>query len=254
MSEIRFSATKYTNLKKVGKYEPDADGYYTVVIGGLNVLNSSGELYLAERAKTLFESSSLFMRRVNNGNLKGENGHPKKLPGMTEDQYVDRALEVQEANVCVHYKEIWLDPEFGRKNPHLNAPTMIGILAKVRPTGAMGHVLQQALDNPHENLCFSIRCFTEVVHLAGQRCKHIDEIITFDLVTEPGIAAANKWDSPTFESVKDVIVGKKTFEKILAEEGSAVSMESSKVIARTMLQKLTPTPAVKTGSLGFKGW
>lgn len=259
MSDVHFTATKYQNLKKEGKFEPDADGYYTVVIGGLNVKNSAGQYYALGNSASLFEKSSLFMRRVTNGNLRGECGHPVKEPGMTEDQYIDRALEVRETNTCVHFKEIWLDYNFGKTRPHLNAPEMIGILAKIRPTGPKGPALEAALKNPHENVCFSIRCFTDWKYIGGRRCKVIDEIITFDWVGEPGIAGANKWDSPAFESatlstVVDSPVSMRAVKKILQDRPGKVSQESSVAIAKSLIERHTPSVLADVRPMALSKW
>ena len=84
MSIVRFTASKLLSTGKKGTLTPDSEGYYTQNIGALNCLNSVGELYVLEGAKELFQSSSGLMRRINNGALRGENGHPSMKPGMSE--------------------------------------------------------------------------------------------------------------------------------------------------------------------------
>ncbi|MGI9212448.1 MAG: S80 family phage morphogenetic serine protease, partial [Methylococcaceae bacterium] len=73
---IKFTATKLSSHGKMGAIPVDVDGYRTMIVGALNAFNSSGEYYVLDAAKKLFEESSTFMRRVRNGCLKGEVGHP----------------------------------------------------------------------------------------------------------------------------------------------------------------------------------
>lgn len=256
-SLVHFSATKIRDLGKKGEFKPDADGYYTVVVGGMEVVNSAGQFYSGINAKELFANNALFMRRVQAGNLKAEEGHPIQEPGMNDEAYVDRALEIRETLVCAHFKEVWLDFDFGKKNPHLNAPNMIAIMAKVRPTGPYAASLQSAIDNPHENLCFSIRCFTKWEYINGKRVKVIDEIITFDRVTEPGIKGANKWDSPAFESASlypETLVSPQLLTEALSEKSGRLSQESSKEIARSVLSRMADPNRVQASKMAIKSW
>ena len=132
-STVRFTATKLTDINKKGLLLPDSEGYYELPVGGLNVVNSSGQFYTLEGAKDLFDSSSIFMRRVRNGCLKGELGHPKRLPGMSLDDYIQRIVTIDEKNVCCFFKELWLDFEFGKKNPQLGTPDLVAVMAKLKP-------------------------------------------------------------------------------------------------------------------------
>lgn len=256
-SLVHFTATKIKDLGKKGEFKPDADGYYTVVVGGMEVVNSAGQFYSGINAKELFANNALFMRRVQAGNLKSEEGHPIQEPGMSNEDYVDRALEIREIMVGGHFKEVWLDFDFGKKNPHLNAPDMIAIMAKVRPTGPYAASMQAAIDNPHENLNFSIRCFTKWEYINGKRVKVIDEIITFDRVTEPGIKGANKWDSPAFESASlhpETIVSSQILQEVLTEKPGRLSQESSKEIARSILSRMDDPNKVKSSKMAIGAW
>jgi len=108
-SIVKFTCTKMQAKGKEGILKPDGQGYFEVVVGGLNTFNSSGQYYALEGAKELFESSSVFMRRVERGALRGEVGHPIFESTMSNDDWVNRVFEIRESNVCCHFKEIWLD-------------------------------------------------------------------------------------------------------------------------------------------------
>jgi hypothetical protein len=231
MASVKFTATKLTNTGKKGIIKPDADGYYELVIGGLNTFNSAGEYYTFNGAEELFKQSSIFMRRVTNGCLKGEVGHPKRSPGMSMDDYVNRILTIDEGNVCAHFKEVWLDTEFGKKNSKFNNNALVAIMAKVKPTGPKADSLANSLNNSSENVCFSIRALTKDYYEKGQTFRVLQQIICFDAVTEPGINIANKWDTPSLESLENCIISKNSIEKIVYSKNNTVAIESNRELA-----------------------
>ena len=91
---VRFGLTALNGMNKSGSLRPDASGYYPVVLGGLNMYNSVNQYYPYEPAREIFENSSQFMRRVQSGNLRGEYGHPKRLPGQNLEDYARRILDI----------------------------------------------------------------------------------------------------------------------------------------------------------------
>lgn len=257
MSQIMFTSTKLSMLGKEGVLKKDASGYYTVVLGALNIFNSMGEYYVADGARKLFESSSLFMRRVDGGNLKGENGHPKFPVGGKMRDYIERLMTIEETNVVSHYRKVWLDDRFGKDNPRFGNPSMVGIFAEVRPSGEKAHVLQSALDNPSENVNFSIRAFTKDYSHGGRTHRVLDSIVTWDVVTEPGLHVANKWDVPSLESMvlKDSFckhVSLKDIEEIANRKPTTVAMESSCEMARDLLIRYKKPEERKTIIAGWR--
>ena len=215
---IRFTATKLVAKGKQGILKPDSDGYYDLVIGGLNVFNSVQQYYVLKGAEALFEQSSQFMRRVKNGVLKGELGHPKRTGVMkdrlgretafrlTDDEYLERVLRIEETNTCCHFKEIYLDQNFGRDNPDVKNKDAVAIHGLVKPCGPYGDTLKEALENNSENVCFSIRALTRDYYERGIMNRCLERIVTWDFILEPGIHYANKWDTPALESLSENIV------------------------------------------------
>ena len=55
MNSIKFTCTSLAGSNRVGTLKKDAQGYYEVVVGALNVFNSAGQFYVYEQAKALFE-------------------------------------------------------------------------------------------------------------------------------------------------------------------------------------------------------
>lgn len=235
MEPYHFTATKLANSQKKGKLAPDENGYYTLVVGALNVLNSAGQFYEYEAAKELFAANSVFMYRVKNGQVAAELGHPKKLPGMSDDDYVDRIHHIEETNICAYFMDIWLDPNYYKSNPEAQQGS-IAILAKVKPAGPMGKYLKEELDDPNQNVCFSIRSLTRNYMVRGKWHKVLKVVVTFDKVSSPGIHVATKWDSPALEDLSSSIISGVSLERFV-HRASEIGLESNALVGeiRTLL-------------------
>lgn len=236
MKTIRFTSTRLQDSGKKGILVPDADGYYEMPVGGLNAFNSAGEYYTLKGAEDLFRESSTLMRRVGNGYLKSELGHPKLIPGMSNDQFLARVLTIEETNVAAHIKEIRLDHNFGANNPKFKNPNLVAVIAKLRPSGPNGPALEASLNNPSENVGFSIRGLTQNVYERGQCYRILTTIVTFDQVTEQGIQSANKWDAPSLESI-DASVSERQLMNIVNAK-SSIAVESTRQIAAEALRSI----------------
>lgn len=251
MADIKFTETALRTQNKKGVLTPDENGYYTLVIGGLNCYNSAGEYYVSKGATDLFTSSSHLMRRIATGQLRGEQGHPRKLPNMSTSQWVNRIMTIDEACVCSHFAEIWLDLNYGRNNPGCGNPELIAIMGRVKPSGPYGDALKASLDNPEENVAFSIRSLTENETINGRVEKTLSQIITWDYVIEPGINIANKWSTPTLEDISRDIITREMIVTVANESiNSRFAIEESRAIYQEALDKFSsPIKDNKTNKL-----
>lgn len=251
MDVVKFTETVFSSSNKKGTLTPDADGYYTLVLGALNIENSAGEYYTAEGALELFQESSQLMRRIKNGALYAELGHPKKLPGVSVEQFYTRVLTIEETNVCAHISEITLDFNFGKNHPELNNTKIIGIIGKVKPAGAKAEAVRLALENPKQNCAFSIRGLTENKYVGGKTIRRLTNVICWDFVTEPGIKVADKVWSPACEQravstesfikeLTDSVVDKELLVKVLSSSLKTVGMESSYEMFGDILKTIQP--------------
>lgn len=247
-SKVFFAATKLPMLKKQGKITPDADGYYELVVGGLNTFNNTGAwYYTVEGCRELFGPGSLIHRRIANGCMRAEVNHPKQRPGESDESFFGRMLDIDRDNVCAHFKEIWLDEAFGKNNPQYNNPNLVAIMAKVKPSEPKGAMLKESLENPNENVCFSIRALADEGFQNGKRVRVLKEVVTIDLVNEGGILVASKWDSPATESIDNTAVETYTEEmamrvtqdmlKRISAGETAMATESSIEAANYLAQK-----------------
>lgn len=195
MSSFHVGCTALIGLNKSGHLKPDEDGYYTVVLGALNFRNSVGEIYTERSARAIFEQSSSFMRRMRAGYCRGEYGHPKRAQ-MTDDEWLVRIMTTYEDRVCMHISEVWIDMDSVK---YRGAP-VVAIMGKIKPSGPYGAVLKESLDNPKENVAFSVRSLTDNYYEAGIVHKDFARIEGWDFVIEPGLAPANKYANPGLES------------------------------------------------------
>ena len=196
-----FACTALLGTNKAGVLKPSADGYYPLVLGALNIFNSGGAYYPYDSAKQLFLESSSLMRRIANGALRGEYGHPRPLPGQSMRDFLMRVMDIFEPNVCCHIRKVWIDYTGSVKDDR--GRPVVAILGEVKPSGPMGQALKESLDNPSENVCFSIRSITNDQMVGGVLHKNLKTIVTWDYVNEPGLHVAKKWHAPTLESFAD---------------------------------------------------
>lgn len=230
-NQIRFSCESLVGTNKVGVLKKTEDGYYPICVGALNVYNSGGSYYVYEQARQLFEESSSLMRRVKRGVLKGEYGHPVKLPGMSQEDFMYRAMDILPTNVCCHHRSINLDFESVKDK---DGKPLIAIISEVQPSGPMGDYLKASLDNKDENVCFSIRAFSDDKMMGKQNIKTLRNVITFDYVIEPGIEYAEKYKSPTLESRSEMVVTRGLMERALAPRAGRLATESRTMSAQEL--------------------
>ena len=201
-AKIVFSTVKSPSDNRVP--EKDESGYSYVTLGALNVINSAGEFYTANEVKEMFtDTNSTLMRRLKSGALRGEVGHPQFQPGMTKTAFFNRNLRIDEQNVCVHIKELVLE-ETDESSGVSGQGNIVLVKGWIKPSGPKGDFLQKALDNPDENVAFSVRSFTKNSVVNGVVIKKIVQLVTYDYVNEPGISHATKWKTLGVESMDSI--------------------------------------------------
>lgn len=246
MSIMTIGGDSYAVNGKRGIMKPDENGYYDVTMGGLNVFNSCNEYYSAQRCLELFNDASSLMRRIRKKALYAENGHPRKEPGMSYNDYYKRVMSILESNVCAHISSITLDLEFGKKNPDIANKDTIAIMGKIAPSGPFASVISEAVNNPMQNLAFSKRTLTQnETDRRGTVIKHLQTIITFDKVLEGGITFADKHTFPSLESFHEEVIDKELFKEALESQLDNMEFESSeREFHETVLELLSKTKRI----------
>ena len=237
MGNITYTCQALMGTNKAGTLKPEADGYYEMILGALDFYNSAGAFYDLDSAKDRFKASSSLMRRIANGALRGEYGHPKKLPGQTERDFMKRICDIYEDRVSHHIREVRIDYTSVKTD---DGKPCIAIIGMVKPCGPHGAALQASIDNPKENVCFSIRSLTDDVIEGGKWFKHLKVIITWDYVNEPGLSIATKWKAPSLESFAETRFSPTIVEDIQCDYKFAVGMESSAITADDLKEAFKP--------------
>lgn len=243
---LSFSALAGTN--KVGNLQQDKEGYYEVVLGALNAYNSYNAYYPFEDAEALFRKDADLMRRSALGRLRGECGHPRPLPGMTQQEWFARVHDIYEPNTCVQITDIALSMDTLRD---AKGRPLIAVMARIRPSGMGERFLERQLQNPKENVCFSVRSFTQDDYVSGQLIKRLRKIVTYDVVNEPGIAEADKFSVPSLEHRAAGIAGIATSDQIELIDPSAIDVGAPMEFSSGVLQKIANSKS-KSAGLGME--
>lgn len=264
---LHYTCVALAGVNKPGAFEKDEHGYYKVLLGALNIYNFGGVFYLYEESKHVFEKSSAFMRRVANGNLHGEEDHPPFEPGMTEADWIERNEWIETKNVCMHIRDVWTV----NTDEMCNGLPVVEIWGWIKPDRERGQYLQAALDNPHQNVCFSLRAIVLEGWMNGQLVRKIDKLCTFDWVIEDGLQVCNKWSAVkrgstvaqestrTYGDVKmSPKVLKDLAERKTARGGRLVATESHRAavseLATNYLKRVDTTPKAVRSGISAGGW
>lgn len=203
---INNTAPAADNVNKVGNLQKDDKGYYLVNLGGFNIFNRKNEFYrVTDMNKILNNKDSVFYKRLHEGYLIGEAEHPSMQPGMSNIDFYYRNLRLDLTNSAFHVRpDIETRPlNIPVKVPGAGQP--VRVMGWIKPSGKHGAALQSMLDNPEQNVAFSIRCITaNPKNIGGFIVKDVIEIITWDWVDIPGIFEANKWSTIAKESYGDL--------------------------------------------------
>lgn len=238
MESIQYTCTQLAARGKKGILKPMENGYYRLPIGAIGTTNSAGFFYTLAGCRKMFEDSSTFMRRVKKGALRGEVGHPQQ-GDMNLDKYAARINRIDDNNICVHFLNVFLDTKNYRDE---KGQPLITIVADLIPSGVHGPALQKALDNPNENVCFSVRSFTEDYMVRGVRHRDFVEVVTFDWVNEGGIPIAQKYHAAGLEEFRGVDIEQKVFTRDQLERSFSLNtngfgLESSLISPAEMFQR-----------------
>lgn len=198
----RSISTKAENANKVIK--KNDRGEYLVIVGAVNHFNKSGEFYTAEDVKErFFKDNAMLMKRCKAGDVKIESEHPVQEPGMSKNAWFQRLYGYDKTRVAAIITELYLE-ETNEKEDGTNC-NIILIWAAIKPLEdrELGLTLKKDLENPDINTAFSIRSIIikEQVNFITV-CK-IEDIITFDWVSSPGIGKANTFYTAGMESARD---------------------------------------------------
>lgn len=197
---ISLAQPKLHNINKKGILKPDENGYYETVLGALDIKNSANELYPYKGNEGILDEGSPLRRRIENGQLYAEMGHPTREAGMSNSEWLTRYIRIEPTRICAHIKEVWLDPDYVTNT---TGERFVAIIGLVKPIPPYGDAIEEYLKTPDINVAWSVRSFTRNIRTFSSVVKYFTEIRNWDFVLEPGIKVATKWDSPSLEENKE---------------------------------------------------
>lgn len=184
---------------------PDKDGFYTTILGALNIKNRAGEAYCWPLSKPAFSDESILRRKLSYNSLISEMDHPVRSDYKDEEEYDRRLGTYLNNRKCAIIKEVWLD-ETGSISKNIPSnliwPNSVPVLimGKVKPVGIFGGLLDEAFKDPDQNVFFSMRTISRRNRLTGALI--LDVLTGFDWVTEGGLIVSNSWLATASNSFK----------------------------------------------------
>jgi hypothetical protein len=231
-------------------------GYVEIILGAFGTFGNGDWLYDTASAMKVFNSDPDFRRMLEAGRLKSEWGHPVRPPGLTDAEWFIRICTIYEPNVSSHIRRV--TPSFdtivdakGRK--------VVAIIGEVKGSGPHSREFNESLENPHEDVNYSIRCFAEKNF--SNSTKYMKKIVNWDSVTDPGVPIANKYATPSMESRFQVarMLDEAEFDLDRIREGLITpsndeSFESSAKPARAIFQSLYESTTTRIAMPAALAW
>jgi len=185
------------------------DGTYNVVFTAFNLHSTRGDFYMiSDTVRNMFSEGSPMLIRVQNKEMKSEDGHPEMNPTQSLDSFRKRLLTYDDSNVCAVTNSVRLH-DIPISVPNVGDEIYV-MTANITPSGPRGKSLQQSLDNPSINTAFSIRSFSNNHVRGGVTYKDTYLIFNADWVDRPGIPIAKKsvWSNINLESDEHILTDK----------------------------------------------
>lgn len=188
---LRFTCTKVNAGSVSASVKPDKDGYYRdLIFGAFDIVTPQRWAFPLAGVEHLLEPGSPLHRRATSGALKGEWGHPRQMPGESDQAFMQRIAQVDEKNTAIHIRDFRL----------VQAVTKSGkkyyqVRGDVKASGPYGKYFTEAMANPHENIGLSIRGVSSDKWIGTTKYSTFRRIFNWDVVNEQGIPEANKMDS-----------------------------------------------------------
>ena len=203
MSSIIITNSRLGGKRGVLKTFPGTDDtavYYEVVVGAFNVMTEKSEFYdFTSNVEQLFNNpNSTFRRMANSGRLRGEIEHPYPEQGQSVQSYYQRVRTVRNDLSSHQFRKMRLEEGKDHKGNKV-----VLVIAQVTGSGPYMNPTNSRLINRDENIDFSGRFFTRSKIVNGVIHKEVTFISTYDQVNMGGVGCANKYSTPSLESMED---------------------------------------------------
>lgn len=192
--------TSYSNVALAGSGKRGIlkkldNGYYEIILGAFGAFGNGGWLYDERSALRYLEQNVEFIQLLQQGRIRSEWGHPVRQPGMSDADWFVRINTILESNWSSHIRRVRTSTDTVKDE---RGRAVVACIGEVTPCGVHGAAFQRMLDNPDEDVNYSIRCFAD--RDFRQMRKHLTRIVNWDTVGDPGVKVASKYMTPSLES------------------------------------------------------
>lgn len=237
-------STALIGTNKTGSVPRNSDGSFRMILGALNFKNAKGEIYTKASGEAILREGTGLRRRIENSQCRGEYGHPKPTPGMTDLQYLTRICQIEETKVCHLHKEVWLE------TLEYQGQKVLSFMGDIEPEGPYGPTLEEQLLKPSSNVAFSIRSITNDAMVRGINNKSLVEVAAWDYVNEPGLSIATKYNNPALESMMpNIALSSDTIRMMVDDNNSPFVSNESRDMLKSILAQIDRRSIKSYGSL-----
>lgn len=190
MSDIVFGCSMLSGTGKQGILKPDKLGRYPLTVGAFNAKNKAGIEYIFDGAKKILDNPhSTFNRKMREGKLYGERGHPKRF-GLKPADYADRWNTVMENNSAWQIHELLISTQTVK---NMAGDAVILVNGWLVPYGDSSESTRQSFESPTMNTAASVRSVANQGMVGGIWMRDIQELITYDKVDDNGMYGSEKF-------------------------------------------------------------
>lgn len=218
--------------KALRAMQPDDSGWYRdVPLGLIGAPSRNRAVYEPNSvAQCMSNPASAFYKKITEGNLRGEYGHPF----IRDKSDMMRILTIDMTKVSHSIGKVYTKPtENGN---------FIVIFGDIKPSGPYGKYLEKSFQDPTDNTSFSLRSICSKPREADNLLyKKMLAMVTFDAVDGPGYKEASKRyvGMESQLSLSDAIKSEQVTEMLGLESNSAEE-----------LFDLLQTDSVKVNNIG----
>lgn len=192
--QFRVETMFVSNGNRVGRVKPDENGIYKglpmMVLG--QVTQQQTYYDPASVVDQITNPQSRFNIIYKQNKLYGEYGHPT-FYGMSDNDKIQRLMTVDESKISHLFTGLYTDPA--------SADGTVILRADVKPTGPMGPVFKEGLDDPVINTAFSLRAYVDTkMRPDGLKYRTVRQLTTWDTVGPSGYATTDKANALGLES------------------------------------------------------
>ena len=202
--------------KALRAMEPNKDGVYeNVPLGAIGIASRNAAFYEPQSvAQCMSSPNSAFYKKLIEGNLRGEWGHP--LIKTRED--LARVVHIDMSRVSHAITKI--------ETRESSDGSFVIIYGDIKPTGPYGKDLDTSFKDPTINTSFSLRSLcSKPTPMGNVQKKRMLSMVTFDAVDGPGYEIASKRyaSNECLLSISDVVANDEIKELLGLENENATN-------------------------------